>query len=89
MVDFYKKNPYTELLDDIEHATSEELDDMPKFYQYKDDPISALTGIAGIRHEPNTVASLSSKYSDNRAWRSLPIGGVSTDQWPGAVTPER
>jgi len=51
---FTGKRPFTELLDDIEHATSDELDEMLKVYQYKDDAISGSTGIAGIRSEPFT-----------------------------------
>ena len=51
---FTGQRPFTELLDDIEHAMTDELDEMLKVYQYKDDPISGATGIAGIRSEPFT-----------------------------------
>ena len=43
---------FTELIDDISHATTDELDEMLKVYRYKDDPISGSTSIAGIRTDP-------------------------------------
>ncbi len=50
------KDPFTELLDDIENAMTDDLDDMSKVYRYMEDPISGSTGnssgIAGIRKEP-------------------------------------
>ena len=51
---FTGKRPFTELLDDVQNASTDELDEMLKVYQYKDDPISGSTGIAGIRSEPFT-----------------------------------
>jgi hypothetical protein len=51
---FTGKRPFTELLDDVQNASTDELDEMLKVYQYKDDPISGATGIAGIRGEPFT-----------------------------------
>ena len=67
---FTGKRPFTELLDDIEHATSDELDEMLKVYQYKDDALSGSTGIAGIRSEPFTGKEICMKgdtyiYSGN------------------------
>ena len=49
---FTGQRPFTELLDDVENAMSDELDEMLKVYKYKDDAISGTTGIAGIRSEP-------------------------------------
>ena len=49
---FTGKRPYTEYLEDIQNAATDELDEMLKVYQYKDDPMSGSTGIAGIRSEP-------------------------------------
>ena len=49
---FTGKRPFTELLDDVQNASTDELDEMLKVYQYKDDPMSGSTGIAGIRSEP-------------------------------------
>ena len=37
--------PYTELVDDVAHAASDELDDLLKVYRYDN-------GIAGIRSDP-------------------------------------
>ena len=44
--------PFTELIDDIQNASTDELDEMLKIYRYKDDPISGLLAIAGIRSDP-------------------------------------
>ena len=49
---FTGQRPFTELLDDVENAMTDELDEMLKVYKYKDDAISGTTGIAGIRSEP-------------------------------------
>ena len=49
---FTGQRPFTELLDDVENAMSDELDELLKVYQYKDDVVSGSTGIAGIRSEP-------------------------------------
>jgi hypothetical protein len=49
---FTGKRPFSELLDDIAHASTDELDHMLKVYSYKDDPISGATYIAGIRTDP-------------------------------------
>jgi len=49
---FTGKRPFTELLDDLVNASTDELDDMLKVYRYKDDPISGSTYIAGIRTDP-------------------------------------
>ncbi len=35
-------SPFSELLDDISHASTNELDDILKVHRYKDDPISVL-----------------------------------------------
>jgi hypothetical protein len=52
MVKFTGERPFSELFDDIAHASADELDDMLKVYRYKDDPISGATYIAGIRTDP-------------------------------------
>jgi hypothetical protein len=39
---FTGKRPFTELLDDVQNASTDELDEMLKVYQYKDDPIQGL-----------------------------------------------
>jgi hypothetical protein len=49
---FTGKRPFTELLDDVQNASTDELDEILKVYQYKDDPLSGATAIAGIRSEP-------------------------------------
>jgi len=49
---FTGQRPFTELLDDIVNASTDELDDMLKVYRYQDDPISGSTYIAGIRTDP-------------------------------------
>ncbi len=49
---FTGKGPFTELIDDLQNASTDELDEMLKVYQYKDDPMSGSTGIARIRGEP-------------------------------------
>lgn len=47
---FTGQRPYTELLDDVENATTDELDDILKVYRYKD----GIWGgwLAGIRCDP-------------------------------------
>ena len=49
---FTGKRPFTELLDDVQNASTDELDEILKVYQDKDDAMSGSTGIAGIRKEP-------------------------------------
>ena len=46
---FTGRRAYTELIDDIAHASSDELDDMLKVYRYID---NFGNGIAGIRCDP-------------------------------------
>jgi hypothetical protein len=67
---FTGKRPYTELLEDVQNAATDELDEMLKVYQYKDDPISGSTAIVGIRSETFTGKSICMKgdtyiYSGN------------------------
>jgi hypothetical protein len=67
---FTGKRVYTELLDDIQNAATDELDEMLKVYQYKDDPISGSTAIVGIRSETFTGKEICMKgdtyiYSGN------------------------
>ena len=49
---FTGQRPYTELIDDIQQETTNELDDMLKVYRYLDDGL--IGTIAGIRTDPFT-----------------------------------
>ncbi len=46
---FTGKRPYTELIDDIADASTDELDDRLKVYRYKDNFGSVIAGIRQIQ----------------------------------------
>jgi hypothetical protein len=52
------------VLDDVQNAATDELDEMLKVYQYKVDPISGSTAIVGIKSETFTGKAICMKVDE-------------------------